>query len=395
MSRSRPRTASPLAPGLLASSLLAGCGSSIPPDPLLAEKQAWLTAHAEGARVDYSLALAGVQALRPAVEAFVADPTEATLEAARQAWLDGRPAYGETEVHRFYGGPIDGETGPEGRVNGWPLDEAYIDYVQDLAGNVLEGGILSMTVEHPTLDEASLAALNELGGEKNISTGYHAIEFLLWGQDRSTTGPGARPPGDYVVGPGATATFSDRRGQYLLATVSLLESDLAGVVGAWEDAPGTYRASFVAKAPDAALADVLGAMAKLGVEEASSERMGNAYATQDQEEEHSCFSDNTLADLVANVRGIENAYLGRHGGVDGAGLDELVRAVDPALDAAVVADLAAALAAVEAIPAPFDQAILDDAVGRPAIDAAISAVQLVGEDMVEAAAALGLQVVVQ
>ena len=42
------------------------------------------------------------------------NPTPATLEAAKRAWLLARDDYGPTEAYRFYGGPIDNEDGRSG-----------------------------------------------------------------------------------------------------------------------------------------------------------------------------------------------------------------------------------------------------------------------------------------
>ena len=79
----------------------------------------------------YEASLDSATELDAAIDAFLADPTEETLEAAKQAWLAARDDYGLTEAFRFYGGPIDNETdGPEGLINAWPLDEVYIDYVE-------------------------------------------------------------------------------------------------------------------------------------------------------------------------------------------------------------------------------------------------------------------------
>ena len=87
--------------------------------------------YAAGVEAAYQASLASATELDVDIDAFVADPTDETLEAAKQAWLTARDDYGLTEAFRFYGGPIDNEeTGPEGRINAWPLDEAYIDYVE-------------------------------------------------------------------------------------------------------------------------------------------------------------------------------------------------------------------------------------------------------------------------
>ena len=65
----------------------------------------------------------------------VAARVRSFLVPARKAWLAAREPYGQTEAFRFYGGPIDDAKGPEGRINAWPLDEAYIDSVKGKAGS--------------------------------------------------------------------------------------------------------------------------------------------------------------------------------------------------------------------------------------------------------------------
>src|SRR5690606_38647347 len=74
----------------------------------------------------YEDSLSTANALKSAVEALVATPSEEKLSAARTAWLAARVPYQQTEAFRF-GNPIVDEW--EGRVNAWPLDEGLIDYV--------------------------------------------------------------------------------------------------------------------------------------------------------------------------------------------------------------------------------------------------------------------------
>src|SRR4029079_5299293 len=60
----------------------------------------------------------------------------------------------------------------------------------------------------------------------NVATGWHAIEFLLWGQDLNGTGPGAgnRPATDYDL-KACTHGNCDHRADYLRASTSLLMED--------------------------------------------------------------------------------------------------------------------------------------------------------------------------
>jgi putative iron-regulated protein len=328
------------------------------------------------------------EALKVAIDAFVASPSQASLDLARTAWLDARTPYGQSESYRFYGGPIDDDDGPEGRINGWPLDESYIDYVvgSDMAG------IINRPADFPEITKQVIADNNELGGEKNLSAGYHAIEFLLWGQDQSADGPGDRPFTDYVTGGTGTAANQDRRGEYLKSATELLVEDLHAVEEQWEPGEaGTYVAEFLAGDPQAAVGKMLTGMGSLSGAELSRERMNNALQEQDQEEEHSCFSDNTLADLLANATAVENVYLGRYGVADGPGLDELVRARNAALDDTLKAQLTAVLTAIKAIPAPFDQAIVG-ADGQAKVQTAIDALKAVTDTLVEVATLLGVTI---
>ena len=86
--------------------------------------------YADGVYATYQTSLEQATTMKTAIDAFVAAPSQATLDAAKQAWIDARDDYGLSEAFRFYGGPIDDENDrPEGQINAWPLDEAYIDYV--------------------------------------------------------------------------------------------------------------------------------------------------------------------------------------------------------------------------------------------------------------------------
>src|SRR4051794_7561183 len=100
---------------------LGSCSQPPPSQETLVVKQYATIVHA-----NYVDILAHAQTLRTAAEALVANPSESTHAAAKQAWLDTRSIYGESEACRFYGGPID-QSGTEGRINAWPIDENFID----------------------------------------------------------------------------------------------------------------------------------------------------------------------------------------------------------------------------------------------------------------------------
>ncbi|MDO9598729.1 MAG: imelysin family protein [Azoarcus sp.] len=335
----------------------------------------------------YADSVSSARNLEKAVQSFIANPSETGLSQARKVWLDARNWYGQTEAFRFYGGPIDGEDGPEGLINAWPLDEAYIDYVEGNPG----AGIVNDSKEEITAER--LAQLNERGGEENVATGWHAIEFLLWGQDRSETGPGDRKYTDFVDG---QAPNADRRRLYLATITRMLVKELEGVADAWAPGKKNYRAAFVAS-DQQGIQRMLTGLGTLSRGELAGERMEVAMDTQDQEDEHSCFSDNTHMDIVANARGILNVWEGRYLTRDGrtlagASLKALVAAKNADVGAAVSSNIATSLRLAEAIQAPFDREIIgnDDSPGRKRVQAVIDSLKKQADGLVEAARVLGI-----
>jgi putative iron-regulated protein len=298
------------------------------------------------------------QALHESIVAFVANPTEEGLDVCKTQWLASRNPYGQTEAFRFYGGPIDDENGPEGLINAWPIDESFIDYVQ---GN-LNSGLINDPVTYPVITKDLLVSLNESISETSIFTGYHAIEFLLWGQDFNASGPGGRPYTDYLTGSGATSLNGDRRGTYLLAISELLLDNLSYVRDSWKP-EATYAKNFLANQTQSNLELVFTSLGELSKGELAGERMIVAVDSDDQENEHSCFSDNTVADIRMNFLGIKNLLNGQYTRVDGSvvsGRSLLYIGLHYDSDKAtkVATLLTETEALINQIPSPFDQAIL-------------------------------------
>lgn len=335
----------------------------------------------------YEDTLSATRDMRQAIQAFLKAPTAATLASARKAWLAARELYGQTEAFRFYGGPIDGDNGPEGRINAWPMDESYVDYVAGAPdAGIINNRQLSITRQR-------LVSLNEKDGEENIATGWHAIEFLLWGQDQSDTGPGNRSFEDYVDGKRPNA---DRRRQYLRVVTDLLVDDLSAVAAAWAPDKANYRARFTNGGNESVRRMFVG-LGSLSRGELAGERLEVALASQDQEDEHSCFSDNTHRDVVNNALGMQNVWLGRYQRRDGSllqgpGLRDLVAAKDSAVAQRTTHQIDASVAAAQAIRAPFDQEIKGgrDAPGRARVQATIDSLVQQSKDLVLAAQAVGI-----
>ncbi len=316
----------------------------------------------------YSDSLSAAQDLDTAIQAFVAAPTEATLTAAKDAWLASREPYLQTEVYRFYNGPIDNEeTGPEGLLNAWPLDEVFIDYVE---GNAEAGIVNDASV---TIDATTLESKNEEGGDANIATGYHAIEFLLWGQDQSADGPGNRPYTDYIEGEGGTASNQGRRAQYLTTVSTMLVGHLEGLRAAWApNSTDNYRASFEGADGTEAIQKIMTGMVILAGFETGGERLQTALDSGDQEDEHSCFSDNTHRDMIQDIQGVKNVYEGAYGSVEGPGIRDYIAATNGTLANEIGIMIDNTLAAANELPVPFDQAITTDD-GKAKVGALVTA----------------------
>jgi putative iron-regulated protein len=331
------------------------------------EKAEVLDTDADIAAAKYADSLATAQTLQTAVEALLAKPSAEALEAARAAWRAARVPYMQTEVYRF-GNPIVDDW--EGRVNAWPLDEGLIDYVDAVYGgatdenayavlNVVASPAFTLSGQDIDASEITPALLQDTlqeadGVEANVATGYHAVEFLLWGQDLNGTGPGAgeRPWTDYASGDDCTNGNCDRRADYLSVATGLLVDDLAEMAEAWTE-DGAARAALMADEA-AGISAILTGMGSLSYGELAGERMKLGVMLNDPEEEHDCFSDNTHMSHYYDGIGIRNVYLGSYNRPDGsvvsgASLSDLVAAADPAVDAQLRAELDASVAALGAI----------------------------------------------
>jgi putative iron-regulated protein len=362
-----------------------GGAAPLPTEAEELAKEARVT-YADIVLASYEDSLELARLLDDELEAFVAEPSEERMAAARLAWLESREPYLQTEVYRFYGGPIDDADGPEGLMNAWPLDENYIDYTEDMP----DAGIINDLDQEITPE--NLAELNEGGSEKNISTGYHAIEFLLWGQDFDDDAPGNRPYTDYVTDGSGTAENQDRRGDYLLTVSGLLVEHLEGLVDDWNvGVPDNYRAEFLSvNAVTVSLRRMLTGMILLSGNETGGERLQAALHSGEREDEHSCFSDNTKRDMVQDVQGVLNVWQGSYIRLDGdeiagAGVGDVVRADDAALAADIDDKLAECLELANALQDPFEQEIMPgNAEGNERVEALIVALNELSELFEEA-----------
>jgi putative iron-regulated protein len=359
--------------------------------------------------------LESAKILQKSVNQLISEPTQANLEAAQQSWLASRIPYMQSEVFRFGNANVDDW---EGQVNAWPLDEGMIDYVhteyQYTLGNI--GATLnivansSLNIGSDVLDLAKitpelLADLNELAGsEANVATGYHAIEFLLWGQDLNGTsaGAGQRPVTDYAQDQACSNGNCDRRAAYLEAVTNLLVTDLANMVSQWAPDAANYRAALLAEESTSGLRKMLFGMGSLSLGELAGERIKVALEANSTEDEHDCFSDNTHNSHFYNAKGIRNIYLGDYKRIDGStlsgvSLSDLVAAIDAESDKDLRAKLAVTESALQgyidsaASGIAFDQLIAPgNQAGRVIVEKGINALVLQTSAIENAAKVIGI-----
>jgi len=362
--------------------------------------------YADIALAGYEDSLLQAGLLQEAVTDLIETPSRATLAAAKEAWKRSRVPYMQTEVFRFGNTVVDDW---EGRVNAWPLDEGLIDYVAGNpdAVNVIANRTLLINGTSVTADPIDVALLQDVlheaeGIETNVAIGYHAIEFLLWGQDLHGTGPGAgnRPATDFDPAR-CTGGNCERRVAYLRTATDLLVADLVWMTGAWREG-GAARTALENLDAAGVVRVIVTGLGNLAAGELAGARMQVGLELHDPEEEHDCFSDNTHESHYWDAVGLRNVYVGRYQRVDGSmikgpSLSELVRAADPELDQKLHDGIEQAIRRVDAIRdaaargKAYDQLLApDDPEGGELIGEAIQALIAFSEQLREVGPLLGV-----
>jgi len=338
----------------------------------------------------YNAVALSTKEMNNAIIKFIQAPDNNSLINAKNKWIEARIVYGITEAFRFYGGPIDGvnkygEEGPEGLINAWPLNEAYIDYVQ---GNPEAGIINNMSLE---INAETIIAANMSEDDADVSTGWHAIEFLLWGQDFSLETAGLREASDYLP----TNEVNVRRRAYLVAASTLLLEHVNWLAEQWSE-NGEGRKSFMAK--DDPGGAILTGIATLAGFELSSERIATALDSGDPEDEHSCFSDQTHNDVKANFNGIKNVYLGKgqNGKSFKPSISEFVMENDIKLHENIMQVINNTDDTINNITVPFDKMLSEpkNGLGRQAAEKTVSNLLVLAENFKEAGKNLNWNVII-
>ncbi|WP_374306205.1 imelysin family protein [Methylocella sp.] len=321
--------------------------------------------YADLAHVMYESSYLAAKDMQGAINAFLAAPSAEALRKARDAWKAARNPYQQTEPYRFGNKIVDAW---EGNVNAWPLDEGLIDYVDKASygessdenplytANIIASKTIRVgkkTIDVSKITGDLLHQLNSAGGvEANVASGWHAVEFLLWGQNlhKEGTVAGERPYTDYDL-KNCTNDHCDRRAQYLKVATDRLVADLMEMAASWGP-KGEARAALFKKSDKQGLAVIFTGLGSLSYGELAGERMKLGLMLHDTEEAHDCFSNNTQNAHYYDEVGIRDVYYGRYAKADGAevtgpSVADLVRAADPKIADEIDAKSDAALAALK------------------------------------------------
>ncbi|WP_345550689.1 imelysin family protein [Microbulbifer aestuariivivens] len=122
---------------------------------------------------------AAVEVLNHTVEALLEKPSAEQLQAAKLAWLDAHREFAAALPYirlAFAPGPLR----EQGRalqlvVDSWPAQPGYLDTVPGYS----DSGIVNDTAVELTL--TNLRRQHRLTAHEEASTGFHALEVMLWG----------------------------------------------------------------------------------------------------------------------------------------------------------------------------------------------------------------------
>jgi putative iron-regulated protein len=323
--------------------------------------------YADIAHAGYEDGLITATTLQAAIKTFLANPNAQTQSAAKATCIAPRKPYQQTEAYRFGNAMVDNW---EGKVNAWPLDEGLIDYVAGEYGTESDENKLYVAnviakkkikiggrnVDTGKITKALISKVLHDAGEieANVATGYHAIEFLLWGQDLNGTekGAGNRPASDYDLKKCTNGNCA-RRAAYLRVATDLLIDDLTWITSQWAS-NGAARKELLKAGDTTGLTRIFTRLGSLSYGELAGERMQLGLMVHDPEEEHDCFSDNTHNSHFFDALGIRNVYLGRYRRIDGRvvsgpSVSDLVKEKSAETDAALRARLDETISAMQAI----------------------------------------------
>ena len=255
-------------------------------------------------------------ALLAAVQALEATKTQPVLEAAQVAWRATRVPWESSEGFLF--GPVE-SLGIDPAIDSWPLNTADLE---------------AFLATNPAATQAQI----ETAGDD--VRGFHAIEFLLFGDGVATNQKAVAdltaPQLNYLV----ALTQALKARTNVLATSWTVDFNGAGPYAALLRSPNATNTLY--QTPGAVIQELVNGLITIASEVGTakmSEPLGTSAATANTSLVESQYSWNSLTDFHNNIQSILNVYTGKRGfspatdtlAATDNGLFAFVNAHDPAL----------------------------------------------------------------
>ncbi|WP_319024660.1 imelysin family protein [Microbulbifer hainanensis] len=263
---------------------------------------------------------AAVEALNSALATLLKQPTDDHLEAAKLAWLDAHRNFAATLPYiELAFAPA--ELRSEGRklvlsLDSWPVQPGYLDTVPGYSNS----GIVNDTAIDLTL--ANLRKQHRLTANEEASTGFHAMEIMLWGPT------GERTAEQFVAvskGEKPEAQAANRRRALTQLMGQAMEEDLADLARRWPFAANDLSRYFLALSPAARMQQIRAAE----IRTLDEELLRRLPESSESDVESGRAADSKLA-MLAMLRTLRSNWVP----AEGTGLAELlldrhqVRALD-------------------------------------------------------------------
>ena len=282
--------------------------------------------------------------LEGAIDTLSGDITSANVENAREAWRAAREPWESSEG--FLYGPVDTE-GIDPSIDSWPVDTS---------------GIEAVIGSGEEIDTQYAAHLD------GTLKGYHTMEYLLF-----TIGGGSVTADETA----AYLAADPRLVQYLKAIIVDFNAQVGKLVVFWSPGECDYAGELAAAGQGSSVYPTLKAGLEevvngiLGIaHEVGNEKLNVPFSEQDPVFVESRFSANSITDFTNNILSIDRIYFGRNGSLS---LSDIVEDINPPVNDDVRKAIDEAVEAINDIPEPFNESLLDPALA-PVIQNAIDKV---------------------
>ena len=236
--------------------------------------------------------------LQTSVQLFLSAPNKKTLEEARLHWISTHNSYIGSKLFRALNikhpeldhsqiDPVKHSLAI--RIDQSPLLPGYLDAVE---GYPQSGYVFSPL----PIDAVTLNNEHQFSDTLYVTLGFHAVEFLLWGEGNEQT----RTSSDYAVpidNKENPESAQARRSQLLSLTTKLLTEDLQMQCQEWLTTEGYYPSQLSAKSEKEQNEYIVATM-----EQRLSDIQINSTQIKNAVEPHSAFAHSDEQDLQAQIK---------------------------------------------------------------------------------------------